>query len=42
MKLWKDDVKPLAAAGLFGTLALAAVHRITIGRSRVAEEEGDE
>ena len=42
MKLWKDDLKPLAAVGLVGTLALAAIHRVTVGRSRVAEDEGDE
>lgn len=42
VKLWKDDLKPLAAAGLVGTLALAAIHRVTVGRSRVAEDEGDE
>ncbi|BAX52073.1 formate dehydrogenase subunit beta [Photobacterium damselae subsp. piscicida] len=39
VKLWKDDFKPLAAAGIVGTLALAAIHRVTVGRSRVKEEE---
>lgn len=40
--LWKDALKPLSAAGFVGTLALAAIHRITVGRNRVrAEEEGE-
>jgi formate dehydrogenase iron-sulfur subunit len=39
IKLWQDVVKPLGAAGIIATVAVACLHRITVGRNLVEEDE---
>ena len=39
IKLWQDVVKPLGAAGIIATVAVACLHRITVGRNIVEEDE---
>ncbi|MGS0676008.1 formate dehydrogenase subunit beta [Shewanella sp. 125m-1] len=39
VKLWQDVVKPLGAAGIIATVAVACLHRITVGRNLVEEDE---
>ncbi len=42
IKLWQDVVKPLGAAGILATVAVACVHRITVGRNIVDESDVEE
>lgn len=37
--LWQDVVKPLGTAGILGAVAVACVHRITVGRNIVEEDD---
>lgn len=37
--LWQNVVKPLGAAGIIATAAVACLHRITVGRNIVEEDE---
>lgn len=37
--LWQDVVKPLGTAGIVATAAVAILHRITVGRNIVEEDE---
>lgn len=39
VKLWQDVVKPLGTAGILATVAVACLHRITVGRNIVEEDE---
>jgi formate dehydrogenase iron-sulfur subunit len=39
IKLWQDVVKPLGAVGIIATVAVACLHRITVGRNVVEEDE---
>lgn len=39
IKLWQDVVKPLGAAGIIATVAVACLHRITVGRNIVDETD---
>ncbi len=39
VKLWQDVVKPLGAVGILATVAVACLHRITVGRNIVEEDE---